>query len=79
MSAVTPAILRRRLGNNLYRLRKAAGWTQEQAAERASLDPRFYQRCEHGEVNASIATLTKLANGFDVDPRTLIEPPPRKR
>jgi len=33
---------------------------------------------ERAEMNATIQTLTKLANTFDVDPRTLLERPPRR-
>lgn len=76
---VTVGMVKRWLGTNLYRLRKEAGLTQERAAERADLDVRFYQRCEHGEANASIATLTKLGNGFGVDPSTLLDRPVRGR
>lgn len=80
MSAtITGATLRRRLGNNLFRLRTAAGLTQEQAAEKANLDPRYYQKCEHGEANASLATLVKLAAGFDTTPAALLERPARGR
>lgn len=75
---ITGATLRRWLGINLYRIRHEQGLTQTEAAERADLNVRFYQRCEHGEANASIATLTKLANGFGVDPRVLVERPPRR-
>lgn len=70
---MTGTTLRRRLGNNLHRLRKAAGWTQAEAAERADIDLRYYQKCEHGEANASLTTICKLARGFDVEPRILLE------
>lgn len=49
---VSEARLRHRFAANVRRLRGEQGLTQEQAAERADLDPRFYQRCEYGEANA---------------------------
>lgn len=78
MSRVTEATMKRRLGNNLYRLRREQRLTQEQVAERAEMNLRHYQRAEHGELNATLTTLAKLATAFDVAPAHLLERPPRR-
>jgi transcriptional regulator with XRE-family HTH domain len=66
--------LRTRLAVSLKRERKRLGWTQEEAAERAEMYLRHYQKLESGSVNATIRTLSRLGKGFGVDPRRLFEP-----
>jgi transcriptional regulator with XRE-family HTH domain len=45
-------------------IRLARGLTQEQFAERADLDPKFYQHAEAGrKPNPELQTLLKLAKG----------------
>jgi transcriptional regulator with XRE-family HTH domain len=63
--------LRSRLARTLRAHRKARGWTQEEAAERAHLNPRLYQKLEQGEVNTTLRTLERLAQAYEVDVRTL--------
>jgi transcriptional regulator with XRE-family HTH domain len=48
------------LGANVLRLRKARGWTQEQAAEHCEIAPRMLQAIEAGDVNATLVTLARL-------------------
>jgi transcriptional regulator with XRE-family HTH domain len=47
-------------GKNLKACRQAAGLTQVQLAERASLAPRTLQSIEAGELNILITTLRRL-------------------
>ncbi len=70
--------LRRRLATNVRRLRREQGMTQEQLAEVADLDRRFITKLESTDgANASLRTLTKLANAFGVDVPALLAPPRR--
>jgi transcriptional regulator with XRE-family HTH domain len=66
--------LRTRLAVSLKRERKRLGWTQEEAAERAEMYLRHYQKLESGSVNVTIRTLSRLCRGFGIDPQRLFEP-----
>ncbi len=59
--------LRLRLAGSTKRLRAARGWSQEQAAENAKLNPRHYQKIERGEVNVTLSTIAQLCRAFGVD------------
>ncbi len=59
--------LRTRLAQSARRLRAAKGWTQERAAEAASLNARHYQKIEDGSVNVTIGTIERLCHAFGVD------------
>ncbi len=64
----------RRLGANLLELRTARGWSQEEAAHRCELTlQQTYQQIETANVNVTMQTLTKLAAGFGVDVRDLLQ------
>jgi transcriptional regulator with XRE-family HTH domain len=62
--APTQKALARDLGLTLARLRKAAGWTQEQLAERAGLDVQAVQRAETGRTVPSLERLGRLATAL---------------
>lgn len=66
--------LRSRLAGSARRLRSARGWTQEDAAEKAHLAPRHYQKIEDGAVNVTLKTIEQLCHAFGVDVRELFEP-----
>ena len=62
-------------------LRLAQGLTQEQFAERADLDPKYYQHVEAGrKPNPGMETLLKLAKGCRLELWQLLKfddlPPP---
>lgn len=76
---VTGEDLRARLASNLERLRRAAGWTQQQAADASGLDLRHYNKIEHAENNVTMRTIVKLMNGFDATSAELFAVPPRRR
>ena len=65
--------LRARLAASVRRLRETREWTQEQASEAASLNPRHYQKIEEGSVNLTINTIERLCHAFGVDVRELFE------
>jgi transcriptional regulator with XRE-family HTH domain len=61
-----------RLARSVKQLRAARNWTQEQAAEAATVNPRHYQKIEEGSVNATLATLERLSTAFGVDVTELL-------
>ena len=60
-------VAQRRIAAAAKRERNRLGWTQEKAAERASLNIRHYQKVEDGSVNLTIKSLEQLAMAFGVD------------
>jgi transcriptional regulator with XRE-family HTH domain len=74
----------KRLIARVKQIRLARGLTQEQFAELADLDPKYYQHAEAGrKPNPEMETLLKLAKGcglklwellnFDAEPKILAE------
>lgn len=58
----------KRLIARVKQLRLAQGLTQEQFAERADLDPKYYQHVEAGrKPNPGMDTLLKLAKGTGLE------------
>ncbi len=58
----------KRLVARVKQLRLALGLTQEQFAERADLDPKYYQHVEAGrKPNPEMETLLKLAKGTGLE------------
>jgi transcriptional regulator with XRE-family HTH domain len=70
-------VLRRHVAANVRRLRMTAGLTLAVASERAGLDLRHWQKIEAAEMNITLGTLAKLANGLGVDVTILLERPRR--
>jgi transcriptional regulator with XRE-family HTH domain len=66
--------LRSHLAGSARRLRSARGWTQEEAAEKANLNPRHYQKIEDGLVNVTLKTIEQLCQAFGVNVPELFEP-----
>jgi transcriptional regulator with XRE-family HTH domain len=58
--------LRRLLATNAARYRGTLGLSIEQAAERADLDRRYWQKVEAGEANATLRTLARLSRALRV-------------
>jgi transcriptional regulator with XRE-family HTH domain len=53
--------VRRRLGLNLKRLRRAKGWSQEEFADRADMHRTYVSAIERGVQNPTITIVEKLA------------------
>src|SRR5215211_4654687 len=56
-------------------LRAERGWTLNQAAERAGVQPETISDAEHGKRRPYTPTLTKIAKGYGVPVEELLEEP----
>ena len=71
--------LKRRVAENVRRVRREQGMTQTKLCEAADLDLRHIARLEAAGANLTIGTLAKLATGFSsVDVTTILSRPPRR-
>ena len=58
--------MRKLVGRNAARLRKEAGFTQEQLAERSGLSQQYLSKLESGRRNPTVVTLYELAMALGV-------------
>lgn len=56
------------IGNKLLSIRKKAGLTQSEVAEKANLSDRTYADIERGTVNMRIATILKICEALHITP-----------
>jgi transcriptional regulator with XRE-family HTH domain len=61
------------VASNIKRLRQAAGWSQEELAERADLHRTYIGSVERGERNISIENVEKIARALEVSPDSLLK------
>jgi transcriptional regulator with XRE-family HTH domain len=66
--------MRKLVGRNAARLRKAAGLTQEQLAERSGFSQQYISKLEQGRRNPTVVTLYELAAGLGATPADLLRP-----
>jgi transcriptional regulator with XRE-family HTH domain len=66
------ADLRDTVATNLRRLRRAAGWTQEELAHRVGLSVRHIGQVERGQASMSVTVLGRLALALTVDVAELV-------
>ena len=52
------------LGNEIAKIRKARGYTQESFAERCGISRAYYGRIERGEYNVTVEMCQRIADGF---------------
>lgn len=60
------ATIYKRFGQNVRRLRKKRGLTQEKLAELARIDPKSVIEIESGKRNPTLKTIWKIARAFKV-------------
>lgn len=68
--------LRRSLARNMQSLREQAGLTVRDAARRCDMREKHWLKLEAGQVNSTLRTMRKIANGFDVDLPVLLQHEP---
>ena len=64
---LSAAAVRELFAGNVRRLRRDAGLTQEEAAERGGLTQRHWQKVEAHETTATLETIVGVANGLQVE------------
>lgn len=64
--------LRKELSVTVRKLREGQGLTLEEAAHRAQMHWRHWQKVEAGTVNATLRTLARLSTALGVSPRDLL-------
>jgi len=62
----------RSVGNNLYKIRKANGFTQAEVAEKAELSDRAYADIERGSVTMRVDSLLKICAALHITPNDLL-------
>ena len=62
-------------GNNLYRLRKLRGWTQQELADQLGVTNRSVSKWETGETLPETGQLIPLADAFGVTVDELLRGP----
>lgn len=60
------------LGEEIKKLREERGWTQEDLAEKAGLNPTHLGFIEQGRKEPRLKTLQKIASALNVQVRDLI-------
>jgi transcriptional regulator with XRE-family HTH domain len=63
----------KRFGENVKRLRKAKGWSQEELAKRANLHRTYIGSIERMERNVSLINIGRIANAFNINPMGLLK------
>jgi transcriptional regulator with XRE-family HTH domain len=63
------------LARNLVRLRREKKWTQEELADKVSLDQAYISKLETGKKEAGLEMLQRLASALGVTPAELLTPP----
>ncbi len=56
--------IRKRLGQNVQRLRRERGWSQEELADRTGLHRTYISGIERGIRNPTVTILERLAKGL---------------
>lgn len=65
----------KRLGKKILALREEAGFTQEEAAERADLHAKHWGDLENARTNATVSTLVAVARALKVKVGDLFQGP----
>jgi transcriptional regulator with XRE-family HTH domain len=65
--------IRKRLGDNVRRLRTEKGWSQEDYADRAGIHRTYVSDIERGARNPTVTVVEKLAKPLGVQTGSLLE------
>ncbi|MGN6690550.1 MAG: helix-turn-helix domain-containing protein [Sphingopyxis sp.] len=66
--------MRKLVGKNVERLRRAQGLTQEQLAEKSGFSQQYISGLENGQRNPTVVTLYEIATALSATPIDLITP-----
>ncbi|HKW74464.1 MAG TPA: helix-turn-helix transcriptional regulator [Terriglobales bacterium] len=64
---------RRRLGERIRKLRDKKGWSQEEFADSCEVNRSYMGRIERGELNLTLDTVKKVAEGLGISVSTLLK------
>lgn len=64
--------MRKLVGRNVERLRRAKGMTQEQLAERSGFSQQYISGLENGQRNPTVVTLYEIACALEAAPVDLL-------
>lgn len=64
--------MRKLVGSNVERLRRAQGMTQEQLAERSGFSQQYISGLENGRRNPTVVTLYEIAAALESKPVELL-------
>lgn len=64
--------MRKLVGRNVERLRRAKGMTQEQLAERSGFSQQYISGLENGQRNPTVVTLYEIACALSAAPVDLL-------
>jgi len=63
----------KRFGENVKKLRKAKGWSQEELADKAKLHRTYIGSIERSERNVSLLNIERIADSLAVHPSILLK------
>lgn len=69
-----PDVLVHKVGRKIAELRRKAGLTQEELAEKLGVGWRYVSRAERGE-NLTLQTMVKIANALEIRVKALLNEP----
>ncbi|TKJ43026.1 hypothetical protein CEE36_05950 [candidate division TA06 bacterium B3_TA06] len=65
--------LRRKVGEEIRRRRRALGWSQEKLAEKAGISFKYVSKIELGFSNPSVTILNRIAVALKTSPNDLLD------
>lgn len=71
--------IRKQVGENVKRIRKALGWSQEDLAWESDLHRTYISGVERGVRNPTIVVLKRLADALGVEPAELLHSTKQRR
>ena len=66
MGYIITQSIRNLMASKIKHMRESRGLTQEQVAEKAGIDPRYYPRIERGEINITLDKIYKIVKALKI-------------